>query len=106
MLAIALASLLVFAVMQVVDREKYVDGFTSITFVLAPAILVLLLRALGAAFDIPAVYLYAVDSLYIFVPLLLLKAMTEYSWRKCIGYALLVAFIVFLSQLAIGLLLG
>lgn len=106
MIAIGLAALLVFVVMHAFDRGKYIDGFTSITFVLAPAILVLLIRALGAAFEVPAGYLLFVDILYVLVPLLLLKAMTDYKWGKCIGYAIVVAIIVFISQFAVALLLG
>lgn len=87
MLHIAIAALLVFIFFKIVDKEKVIDDFASLTFVLAPAILIFLLRMGAFALDTPIWLIYSLDLLYFIVPALLIKNITAYTWLRTGLYA-------------------
>ncbi|GLR71789.1 hypothetical protein [Agaribacter marinus] len=106
MIQIGLAAFLVFLFFKFTDKDKIIDGFISLTFVLAPAILVFLIQIGLRALDAQPVLMYLPDLLYFFIPFFMLKAVTEYSWVKSAVQAGVVFVIVLICQLLIAVLLA
>ncbi len=106
MIQIAIVAFLVWCLFKLVDKDGVVDGFTSIAFVLVPAI-IMFFAGMGVAFlALPVWIIYLFETSYFFVPLLFLKSMTDYAWAKVIGLAFTVLVINILVQVTLLIFLG
>ena len=87
MIQIAITAFLVWAFFKFADKSGLIDGFTSITFVLVPAILIFIFGAGAIALGLPQWVNLALHLTYFLVPMLLLRKMTTYSWAKVYAYS-------------------
>ncbi|UHQ56001.1 hypothetical protein [Microbulbifer sp. YPW16] len=83
-------------------RDRGLDGFTSITFVLVPALLVWLASMAVAFSGLPQQLLLPLLTLYFVVPALMLRLQFDFSWKTACGYGAL----VFVVAIAVDILLG
>ncbi|WP_237060674.1 hypothetical protein [Microbulbifer sediminum] len=83
-------------------RDRGLDGFTSITFVLVPALLVWLASLAIALGGLPQYLLLPLLALYFIVPALMLRLQFEFSWKTACGYGAL----VFVVALVVDILLA
>jgi hypothetical protein len=99
MLQIALASFLVWGFFKLKEKDSVMDGFSSFSLVLAPALIVFIVSMAVKFVGLSQVFIYVAEAMYLIVPFFLIKAMTEYSYKKSAGYSLVVFMIVMISQL-------
>ncbi|WJG08595.1 hypothetical protein [Aliiglaciecola sp. LCG003] len=100
MIQIAVAAFFVWCFFKFIDKEGYLDGFTSLAFILAPALIIFFATVLVRASGLPIWVLYLFETSYFLVPLLMLKSMTEFTWPKIIGYSAAVFTINLVCQVA------
>lgn len=87
MIQIGIATFLVWALFKLLDKEGYIDGFTSFAFILVPAAIVWIVSIAVVSMEWDSWIVYISEASYFLVPLLLLKAMTEYKWSRIVGYS-------------------
>ena len=101
MIQIALAAFLVWGFFQLFDKEKLVDGFTAVAFVLVPALIIFLINMGLLALDGPQWVNYITELGYFIAPFLFLKFPLEYPTSKAAIYAGAVFFITVLTQVVV-----
>lgn len=106
MIQVAIAACLVWALFSLLDKSGAIDGFTAITLVLAPALLVFVLKMTYLLIEWPLWVAYLFELAYFLVPLVLIKNITEYAWPKISAYAGAVFAIHILSAVLVSVLLG
>ncbi|GAB2523814.1 hypothetical protein [Microbulbifer agarilyticus] len=96
MIQALLASGIVFGLLKFFERDKDrgLDGFTSITFVLVPALLIFLLTIGAGIAGISQQFLIVLVALYFMIPMLMLRLQFELSWKQSAQYGLLVLLVV------------
>ena len=96
MIQALLASGIVFGLLKFFERgkERGLDGFTSITFVLVPALLIFLATIGTGVAGIGQQFLLGLSALYFIVPTLMLRLQYELSWEQASLYGLLVLLVV------------
>ncbi|AQQ67096.1 hypothetical protein Mag101_05145 [Microbulbifer agarilyticus] len=96
MIQALLASGIVFGLLKYFERgkDRGLDSFTSITFVLVPALLIFLATIGTGIAGIDQQFLIALVALYFIVPMLMLRLQFELSWRQSAQYGLLVLLVV------------
>lgn len=105
MIQVAIAAFLVWCFFKLVDKNGVVDGFTSIAFVLVPAV-IMFLAGMGVAFlELPTWIVFLFETSYFLVPLLFLKSITDFAWPKIIGLSFAVLMINALVQVILFVLL-
>lgn len=103
MIQIAISTLFVFAFFKATDKDRIVDGFTSLAFVLAPALIIMLLTAVMFALEAPFWAAHLLHLLYFFIPMILLKNITRHSWGKSAVLAIIVLLIVTMTQVLVAI---
>ncbi|WP_346839623.1 hypothetical protein [Microbulbifer sp. SAOS-129_SWC] len=83
-------------------KDRGLDGFTSITFVLVPALLLFLITLGWGFIGLPQAFLLPFVSLYFLVPTLMLRLQYQFGWKNACGYGLL----VFVVAMAVDILLS
>lgn len=96
MLQAFMASGIVFGLLKFFERgkDRGLDGFTSIAFVLVPAMLIFLATIGAGIAGINQQFLVALVALYFIVPTLMLRVQFELSWKQSSLYGLLVLLVV------------
>ena len=84
-----------------VDKSTPIDGFTALGLVLAPGLLVFLLRVF-----VPMPYAGFADFFYWIVPAVVLKQGSSMGWGKAVLQGFVVFLIVMVCSVGIALLLG
>ncbi|MFC3121804.1 hypothetical protein [Agaribacter flavus] len=87
MIQIAVAAFFVWCLFKFLDKEGYVDGFVSVTFVLVPAVIVFVVTIGVSTLEFPIWIAYVFELSYFLVPLLMLESMTEFKWSKIVGFS-------------------
>ena len=97
MIAILIAAGLVFALFKLVGplQRLEVDGFISVVFVLAPALIIFVLSILPLPAFLSVLYL----GLYWLVPTWMLKSVNNLAWGEAARYGLIVFGVVMLVLL-------
>lgn len=108
MLQAFIAGGLVYGLLNLLERgnNRGLDGFTSLTFVLVPALLIFLARLAFGFIGLPTQYLLSLLSLYFIVPTLMLRLQHDFSWKNACGYGALVLVVAFAVDIALSLLLA
>ncbi|MDT0596628.1 hypothetical protein [Glaciecola petra] len=106
MIQLAICVCLVWCLIKLIDKDEVLDGFTAIAFVLVPAFILFGGSLLVSQFGLPIQALLIFELAYFFVPLVMLKIMTQFSWMKIIGFSFAVLVANFVSQIVIRLLLA
>jgi len=103
MLLIALACPIVFVLFKYiwVDKTVPIDGFTALGLVLAPALLVFVLRIF-----VPEPYVGIADLFYWLIPTVILKQGSTMSWGKAVLQGFVVFMIVILCSILVAILFG
>ncbi|GAA5444903.1 hypothetical protein Misp06_03095 [Microbulbifer sp. NBRC 101763] len=96
MIQALLASGIVFGLLKLFERgkDRGLDGFTSIAFVLVPELLIFLATIGTGIAGINQQFLVALVALYFIVPTLMLRLQFELSWKQSALYGLLVLLVV------------
>lgn len=96
MIQVLTASGIVFGLLRFFERgkDRGLDGFTSIAFVLVPALLIFLVTIGTGIAGINQHFLVALLALYFIVPTLMLRFQFELSWKQSSLYGLLVLLVV------------
>lgn len=108
MIQALLASGIVFGLLKFFERgkDRGLDGFTSIAFVLIPALLIFLVTIGAGIAGISQQYLTALVVLYFIVPMLMLRFQFELSWKQSALYGLLVLLVVVVVDTLVYILLS
>ncbi len=104
MLQIVLASFLVWGFFRIKEKDGVIDGFSALSLVLAPALLVFLISLAINFLNLSVVFAYLAESLYFIIPFFLIKGMSEYSVKRSATYACIVFMCVIASQIPFYLL--
>ncbi|MFD2167848.1 hypothetical protein ACFSJY_16465 [Thalassotalea euphylliae] len=104
MLQIALASFLVWCFFRVKEKDSDFDGFSSLTLVLAPAILVFISGIAIEMFELSDTIKGLTSVFYIVIPFIVLKLMDVFSTKKSLIYSFVVFGLVMLSTLPFAVL--
>lgn len=106
MLQAFIAGGMIYGLFNLLERGKNrgLDGFTALTFVLVPALLIFLARLALGFIGTPPQFLLFLFSLYFIVPTLMLRLQYEFSWKNASGYGALVLVVAFLVDVILSLL--
>lgn len=105
MIQLAICVCLVWCIIKLFDKDEILDGFTAIAFVLVPAFILFGGSLLISQFGLAIQTLLLFELAYFFVPLVMLKLMTQFSWLKIVAFSFAVLVANFVSQIVIRLLL-
>ncbi|WP_250463910.1 hypothetical protein [Microbulbifer litoralis] len=108
MLQALIAGGVIYGLFNLLERgkDRGLDGFTSITFVLVPALMIFLAR-LGLGFaGLPQALLLPLVALYFIVPTLMLRLQFEFSWKNACGYGALVLVVAVAVDTLFAVVLG
>lgn len=108
MLQALLASGVVFGFLKFLERgrDRGLDGFTALTFVLVPALLIFLVSIGTGIAGVNQQFLFVLWLLYLVVPTLMLRLQFEFSWGRSAGYGLLVFLVAVSVDILFAVLLG
>lgn len=106
MIQLAVCICLVWCAIKLFDKDDILDGFSAIAFVLVPAFILFGGSLLISQTGLPIQSILFFELAYFFVPLIMLKIMTEFSWLKIVGFSFVVLVANFVSQIVVMLLLA
>lgn len=106
MIQLVLCFLLVWCLIKVLDKDHILDAFSAIAFVLVPAFILFGGSFLIAQTGLAVQSLLLFELAYFFVPLLTLKAISEYSWGRIVAFSFGVLVSNFVAQFVVFMLLS
>ncbi|WP_444890888.1 hypothetical protein [Microbulbifer sp. DLAB2-AA] len=108
MLQVLVSAGVVFILLKFLERGKNrgLDGFASIAFVLVPALLILLANIGAGIVGVDKRFLVLLALLYFIVPLFMLRLQFDLSWGRSFLYGLFVFLVVIVVDSLFYLMIG